>query len=80
LDLDGAVIRRARIALGSVAMRPWRLQETERRLAGLGIGDPAIPAAVEAGFADARPLSSNAYKIPLARNAVLRAIELAARA
>jgi xanthine dehydrogenase YagS FAD-binding subunit len=80
LDLEGAVIRRARIALGSVAMRPWRLEETERRLAGQKLGSPAIEAAVDAGFADARPLSSNAYKIKLARNAALRTIELAARA
>lgn len=80
LDIDGDVIRRARIALGSVAMRPWRLDETERRLAGQRLGSAAIDAAVDAGFADARPLSSNAYKIRLARNATLRAIELAARA
>jgi len=80
LDLEGDVIRRARIALGSVAMRPWRLAETERRLAGQTLGSAAIVAAVDAGFADARPLSSNAYKIKLARNAVLRTIELAARA
>jgi xanthine dehydrogenase YagS FAD-binding subunit len=80
LDLEGDVIRRARIALGSVAMRPWRLEETERRLAGRALGSAAIEAAIDAGFAGARPLSSNAYKIKLARNAALRAIELAARA
>jgi CO dehydrogenase flavoprotein C-terminal domain len=80
LDLDGDVIRRARVALGSVAMRPWRLEETERRLVGQRLGSPAIEAAVDAGFADARPLSSNAYKIKLARNAALRTIELAGRA
>jgi xanthine dehydrogenase YagS FAD-binding subunit len=80
LELDGDVIHRARIALGSVAMCPWRLHETERRLVGQKLNSPAIEAAVEAGFADARPLSSNAYKIKLARNAALRTIELAARA
>lgn len=80
LDLDGDVIRRARIALGSVAMRPWRLDETEKRLVGQRLGSAAVNAAVDAGFAEARPLSSNAYKIKLARNAALRAIELAARA
>ena len=80
LELDGDVIRRARIALGSVAMRPWRLDEAERRLIGQKLGSPAIEAAVGASFVDARPLSSNAYKIKLARNAAIRAIELAARA
>ena len=80
LDVEGNVIRRARIALGSVAMRPWRLDETEKRLVGQRLGTPAVADAIDAGFADARPLSSNAYKIKLARNAALRAIETAARA
>lgn len=80
LELDGEVIRRAHIALGSVAMRPWRLDETERRLVGQALGSAAVEAAVDAGMAAARPLSSNAYKIALARNAALRAIELAAAA
>ena len=74
------MIRRARIALGSVAMRPWRLDETERRLVGQRLGSPAVADTVDAGFAEARPLSSNAYKIKLARNAALRAIEIVARA
>jgi xanthine dehydrogenase YagS FAD-binding subunit len=80
LDLDGGVIRHARIALGSVAMKPWRLDETERRLAGVRIGSPEMDAAINAGFRDARALSRNAYKIPLARNAVARAIDQAAEA
>ena len=79
LDMNGQTIKRARIALGSVAMQPWRLEETERRLIGLTPGTPAVASAVDAGFEDARPLSSNAYKIKLARNAVLRTIELAVR-
>jgi xanthine dehydrogenase YagS FAD-binding subunit len=79
LDLDGEVIRRARIALGSVAHHPWRLGVAEERLAGRRAGDrAAIRAAIEASFADARPLAHNAYKIPLAKNAALRALETAA--
>ena len=79
LDLDGEIIRRARIALGSVAMRPWRLDEAEKLLVGVRLGDPDVAAAVDANFSDARPLSKNSYKIKLARNAALRTIELAAR-
>ena len=79
LDLDGDTIRRASIALGSVAMRPWRLEATEHALVGKRLGSSDVAAAVDAGFHDARPLSSNAYKIKLARNAALRTIELAAR-
>jgi xanthine dehydrogenase YagS FAD-binding subunit len=78
IEMDGPRIGRARIALGSVAHRPWRLDETERRLVGTRIGSPEASAAVDVGFADARPLPMNAYKIPLARNAVLRTLEMAA--
>lgn len=79
LDLDdGRRIARSRIALGSVAARPWRLIATERKLVGLEFDSPDIVTAVEAGFADARPLTHNAYKLTLARSLVLRAIRLAA--
>ncbi|WP_226583659.1 FAD binding domain-containing protein [Acuticoccus sediminis] len=78
LDLDGTIIRRARLALGSVAMRPWRLDAAEAALTGLDVASPALVEAVAEGFADARALSSNAWKITLARNAALRAIHLAA--
>ena len=80
LEMDGSRIRRARIALGSVAHRPWRLSAAEDRLAGIGANDrDALRSAIEASFGEARPLAHNAYKIPLARNAALRVIETAAR-
>lgn len=78
LDIKDGRIARARIALGSVAHRPWRLDETERRLVGARVGSAEADAAVEAGFTDARPLPTNRYKITLARNAALRALEMAA--
>jgi xanthine dehydrogenase YagS FAD-binding subunit len=80
LDLDGDVITRARIAVGSVAMKPWRLEPTERSLAGKRLGSPEVVESVKAAFAEARPLPDSAYKVPLAQNAVLRAIEEAATA
>lgn len=72
-------IGEARIALGSVAMKPWRLHVTEQQLVGLTLDDPRVAQAVEAGFHDARALSRNAYKITLARNATLRTLHTAAR-
>jgi xanthine dehydrogenase YagS FAD-binding subunit len=79
LEMDGDRIRSVRIALGSVAHRPWRLEAAERALIGVRIGSPAVREAVAGAFADARPLSHNAYKIPLARNAALRALDTAVR-
>jgi xanthine dehydrogenase YagS FAD-binding subunit len=79
LDLDGDLITRARIAVGSVAMKPWRLEPAERLLAGVRIGSSEIGESVRAGFAEARPLPDSEYKVPLAQNAVMRAIAEAAR-
>lgn len=79
VEHDGAVLTRVRLALGSVAMRPWRLDEAEAALAGLPLGSSRIAQVLDEAFRAARPLSRNAYKVPLARNAALRAIETAAR-
>lgn len=75
LDLDERVIRGARIALGGVAHKPWRLVDAERALAGVPLEHDAMAAAVAGAFADARPLASNAFKIELAKHAVVRALE-----
>ena len=80
LEMEGGRITRASIALGSVAHRPWRLRQAEDRLAGIERADhTAIKAAIDGAFAEARPLSHNAYKIPLAKNAAFRALMIAAR-
>jgi xanthine dehydrogenase YagS FAD-binding subunit len=77
LDLDGAVIREARIALGGVAAKPWRLKETEAALQGMTLADePALRRAVDAGFAEARPLRRNGFKVELAKRAVIRALQI----
>jgi xanthine dehydrogenase YagS FAD-binding subunit len=78
LDLDGDLITRARIAIGSVAMKPWRLETAERLVTGTRIGSPEVAEAVSAAFDEARPLPGSEYKVRLAENAVLRAIEEAA--
>lgn len=77
LDLDGAVIREARIALGGVAAKPWRLREAEKALRGVTPADePALRRAVDAGFAEARPLRRNGFKVELAKRAVIRALQI----
>ncbi len=75
---DAGLIERARIALGSVALRPWRLTEAEHRIAGLAPNDPAVTAALEAALAKACPVPGSAYKIAIARGAARRALLTAA--
>jgi xanthine dehydrogenase YagS FAD-binding subunit len=80
IELDGTTIRRARIALGSVAHRPWRLTATEQALAGLDTGNAGgLRRSLDESFVEARALAYNGHKIPLAKAAAFRAIELALR-
>lgn len=81
LEMQEDVCRSARVVLGGVAPIPWRLSGVEAMLAGQRITEPLLAQAGEAAVVGARPLSQNAYKVPLTRNLVKRTIrELAARA
>ena len=75
---DAGRIESARIALGSVAMRPWRLTKAERLLSNLAPGDPAVTAAIDAALAQAQPVPGSAYKLAIARGAARRALMTAA--
>ncbi|RYX84377.1 xanthine dehydrogenase family protein subunit M [bacterium] len=74
LEMDGATIRRARIALGGVAHKPWRTPEAEAMLAGKAPSETLFREAARAAFANAKPLEHNAYKIPLGQNLMVRAL------
>lgn len=81
VELDGTTIRRARLALGSVAHRPWRLTAAEHALVGIATNDlGGLRRSLEESFVEARPLAHNGHKVLLARAAAFRALELAARA
>ncbi len=70
---DG-VVSDARIVLGSVATMPWRTTEVEQALLGKAPSEEAIARAAGLAVAGATPLKDNAYKLPLARNLVRRAL------
>jgi xanthine dehydrogenase YagS FAD-binding subunit len=75
ITADGGRLRTARLAMGGVAHKPWRLTAAESALRGVALHDlPALESAVAASFTDARPLARNAFKVELAQRAVLRAL------
>ena len=78
LRMDGGEIAEARIALGGVAMKPWRARAAEAVLAGEAPTSAAFRRAAEAALAGARPSGDNSFKIELARRIVTRALTLAA--
>lgn len=79
VELDGeGRIADARVALGGVAHRPWRLAAAERALPGAPAGDgAALRAAIDHAFADARPRRHNGFKVELAKRTVVRTLQIA---
>jgi xanthine dehydrogenase YagS FAD-binding subunit len=78
LATDGRRIRSARLAMGGVAHKPWRLAAAERSLRGISLEDiDGLRSAIAASFIDARPLAHNAFKVELAQRVALRAMQTA---
>ncbi|QRE73553.1 FAD binding domain-containing protein [Methylobacterium aquaticum] len=78
LRLEEGRIAEARLALGGVALKPWRARAAEAILAGRAPDEAAFRAAADAALAEARPSGDNAFKIELARRLVVRALRHAA--
>ncbi len=74
LEMDGDVCRQARIVLGGVATVPWRVPDAENMLAGQRVTPDLAREVGAAAVAEARPLSKNAYKVPLTRGVVERTV------
>ena len=75
LDIDGSgVIREARLALGGVSHKPWRVPEAEGILAGRKPEEAAYKAAADALLKGARPQRYNGFKVELARRSIVRAL------
>jgi xanthine dehydrogenase YagS FAD-binding subunit len=74
LDVTDGVVRDVRIALGGVAPRPWRAMKAESVLRGAAATEENFQQAADAELADAQPLPGNAFKVPLARNTLVRTL------
>ena len=68
-------MRDARIALGGVAHEPWRARAAEEACAAASRPREAFAAAADAELERRRsPCADNAFKVPLARNVIVRTL------
>ena len=74
LRVEGGVIKDARLALSGVANIPWRLEDVEQELIDQEASADLFTRAAEVALADAAALEHNAYKIPLAKRLIRRAL------
>jgi xanthine dehydrogenase YagS FAD-binding subunit len=75
LEVQGGIIRAARVALGGVGAQPWRSPEAEKALTGQPATEATFRAAATAALREARPQRENAYKVELAQNTLVRALQ-----
>jgi xanthine dehydrogenase YagS FAD-binding subunit len=72
--VSGTTVRGARIVLGAIASTPWQVDAANAFLEGKAITTETSDRAAEILLRDARPFGDNAYKLPIARALVRRAL------
>jgi xanthine dehydrogenase YagS FAD-binding subunit len=75
IHVSGGRIERARVAFGGVGTKPWRSHEAEKALEGQQATPESFQRAAEAAMTGAKPLKYNAFKIELAKRALVRTLE-----
>jgi xanthine dehydrogenase YagS FAD-binding subunit len=78
LELEGGLIKDARLALGGVAHKPWRDPSAEAALRGQAATATTFSRAGDLLLSEAKGFEHNAFKIDLARRAIVRALTQAA--
>jgi xanthine dehydrogenase YagS FAD-binding subunit len=77
LELEARAIKHARIALGGVAHKPWRVPDAEKRLEGKQPSRKVFGETADAILQGAAGFAHNSFKIELARRTIVRALEQA---
>lgn len=80
LDIEHNTIKAARLALGGVAHKPWRLPAAEQALVGQPATEATFRRAAEVAMQGAKAFKHNEYKLRLAPNALVQALKTAAAA
>ena len=78
LDIRGGAIHQARLAMGGVAHKPWRLFEAEKFLAGKQATEDNFKQAAQIAMQGAKGFQYNAFKLKLAPATITEALKHAA--
>ena len=78
LATNNNIITSARLAMGGVAHKPWRLFEAERFLVGKPVSEKIFRDAAETALQGAKAFAHNTYKLKLAPNIMVEALKTAA--
>jgi xanthine dehydrogenase YagS FAD-binding subunit len=79
LEMEGGSIKSAGLALGGVALKPWRSVEAEMALVGKPASPESFKQAAEIVLREAKGYEHNSFKIEMAKQGVVRALTLASQ-
>ncbi|MFC7279975.1 FAD binding domain-containing protein [Paractinoplanes rhizophilus] len=74
VTVDDGAVTGVRLALGGVGTKPWRARRAEHSLLGRPAGEAAFAAAAAEELASATPRPMNAFKVELAKRAIVRSL------
>lgn len=78
LDIKDGTIRDARLAMGGVAHKPWRLIDAENYLKGKPANAATFSEAAQLSMRGAKGYGENNFKLTLAPNSIVEALTIAA--
>jgi xanthine dehydrogenase YagS FAD-binding subunit len=74
IRVEDGTVAEVRLALGGVATKPWRARRAEASLLGQPADEASFAEAARQELAAASPRPQNAFKVELARRAIVRAL------
>jgi xanthine dehydrogenase YagS FAD-binding subunit len=77
LEVKDNLIKSAKLAMGGVAHKPWRLTTAENFLAGKNISEKIFQEAAELSMQDAKTYPHNRFKVKLGKAAIVEALTIA---
>jgi xanthine dehydrogenase YagS FAD-binding subunit len=78
LDINNGIIRQARLAMGGVAHKPWRLYDAEKLLIGKPVSEESFKQAAQIAMEGAKGYEYNSFKLKLAPATITEALKHAA--
>ncbi|WP_210486638.1 FAD binding domain-containing protein [Rufibacter aurantiacus] len=80
LQIENNTIKDARLAMGGVAHKPWRLTDAEKALVGKPATEQTFRQAAEIAMRGAKAFEHNQFKLKLGPNTIVQALKNAAAA
>lgn len=79
LKMSGSTIQEARLAMGGVAHKPWRLTKAETFLKGKPATEATFKQAAERAMKGAKGYGENNFKLIMGPNSIVEALKIAAK-